>query len=246
MAIALFIRHKNMSSLTSSLLGRKRVQEFTGAAGVPTVDGAGPALNVKPKAQLRTKDPRDKKKIKEGDEEESIIPDDAEEVASTGEAPVPTEIGAAETGLTGARDEKEGGPEVNPNLLTTALALVAPDCTPQWDKMLSPTALPKSEKRPAAPTPEPEPTAEPTPAAKTNGPASAMDAIRLSRPGSGAKDQSIEAQAKSLVGSVIQDEPSPTVIPMSESDLLGQGKPMPDPVQSATASGVLKRFSFSK
>src|SRR6185369_1125331 len=207
MAIALFIRHKNMSSLTSSLLGknRKSVQEFTGVGGVPTSDGAGPALNVKPKPQLRPKDPRDKKKLKEGDDDDSIIPDDAEEVASTGASPVPTEIGAAETGLTGISGEKEGGSETNPNLLSASLALVAPDCTPNWDRMLSPSALPKSEKPPVSSPAVEAPPAASQPAA-TNGPASALDALKLARPGTGGTNQSLESQAKNLVSSVIQED----------------------------------------
>lgn len=246
MAIALFIRHKNMSSLTSSLLGRNRkpVQEFTGVDGVPTVDGGGGAanLNLKPKPQLRPKNPADKKKLKEDDG--SIIPDDAEEVASTGASPVPTEIGAAETGLTGQPGEKEGGPETNPNLLSTALALVAPDCTPGWDRMLSPTLLPKSEKK-SVPTEEQPAPAQPS-QAPTNGPASAMDAIKLSRPGSGRSDQSLESQARSVAASVVQEDVSPsTPIPMGEAALMGQGKPMPEPVQSNTSASTLKRFNFA-
>jgi|KBSSwiStaDraftv2_1062776.scaffolds.fasta_scaffold00022_103 hypothetical protein len=233
-----------MSSLTSSLLGknRKPVQEFTGAGAVPTSDGAGPALNVKPKPQLRPKDPRDKKKLKEGDDD-SIIPDDAEEVASTGSAPVPTEIGAAETGLTGVSGEKEGGLETNPNLLSASLALVAPDCTPNWDRMLSPSALPKSEKPPVS-SPAPEAPAASQPAS-TNGPASALDALKLARPGTGGSNQSLESQAKNLVASVIQEDSTPLGA-VSGDALMAQGKPMPEHVQSNSSSSLLKRFHFGK
>lgn len=235
-----------MSSLTNSLLGKKpAVQEFTGVDGVPTVDGGGGAanLNLKPKSQLRPKDPRDKRKLKE--EDDSIIPKDAEEVASTAGTTTPTEIGAAETGLTGQPGEREGGGESNPNLLTTELALVAPDCTPGWDKMTSPSALPKSEKRPVA-EPAPETAAAPAQQAATNGPASALDAIKLSRPGAGKADQSLEHQARNLVSSVVQeDSPLAPVIPMTETELIGQGKPMPDHVQSNTAGNTLKRFNFA-
>ncbi len=212
--------------------------------GVPTVDGGGGAanLNLKPKPQLRTKNPADKKKIKEDDG--SIIPDDAEEVASTGASPVPTEIGAAETGLTGQPGEKEGGPETNPNLLSTSLALVAPDCTPGWDRMLSPTLLPKSEKKAAAAAPAEEPA--PAQPAATNGPASAMDAIKLSRPGGGKADQSLESQARSFAASVVQEDVSPgTPIPTGDAALMGQGKPMPEHVQSNTSASTLRRFNVA-
>lgn len=231
-----------MSSLTSSLLGRNRkpVQEFTGVDGVPTVDGGGGAanLNLKPKPQLRPRNPADKKKLKEDDG--TIIPDDAEEVASTGASPVPTEIGAAETGLTGQPGEREGGTETNPNLLAASLALVAPDCTPGWDRMLSPSQLPKSDKKP-----NPVAQAE-QPAQPSNGPASAMDAIKLSRPGAGKTDQGLESQARSIAASVVQEDVTPsTPIPMGEAALMGQGKPMPEPVQSNTSASTLKRFNFA-
>jgi hypothetical protein len=237
-----------MSSLTNSLLGRNRssVQEFTGVAGVPTVDGAGPALNVKPKPQLRKKDPADKRKLKE-DDDGSIIPGDAEEVASTQASVVPTDIGDAQTGLSGQPGEREGGEERNPNILSPSLALVAPDCTPGWDRMLSPTLLPKGEKpaaQPAAPTSEPVSATVP---AKSAGPASATDMLKLTRPGSGGGDQSLESQARNLVSSVVQEDASggSTPIPMSEEALLGQGKPMPEHKPSNTSGKLLGRFNFT-
>jgi hypothetical protein len=237
MAIALFIRNKNMSSLTNSLLGkRKPVSEFTGVAGVPTVDGAGPALNVKPKPQLRQKDPRDKKKIRE---DGSIIPDDAEEVATSGSPSTPTEIGAAETGLTGVPGDREGGKERPSNLLPTSLALVAPDCTPRWDKMLSPAELPKSERRPAPPAEAPQPPTQPS----TSGP-TATGMLKLSRPGGGTPDQSLESQARNLVSSVITESGAPGMLKTGD-ELLAQGKPMPDPVQSNSAGRTLKKFNFA-
>lgn len=212
--------------------------------GVPTVDGGGGAanLNLKPKPQLRPKDPADKKKIKEDDG--TIIPKDAEEVASTGASPVPTEIGAAETGLTGQPGEREGGPETNPNLLATSLALVAPDCTPGWDRMLSPSQLPKSDKKPNPVAQIEQPAQQQS--APSNGPASAMDAIKLSRPGAGKSDQSLESQARNIAASVVQEDVTPsTPIPMGEAALMGQGKPMPEPVQSNTSASTLKRFNFA-
>lgn len=228
-----------MSLLTNSLLGKKRVTEFTGTAGVPSSDGAA-TLNLKPKPQLRSKDPKDKKKIvKEGDND--IIPDNAEEVASTAATVIDTGVS---TGLEPKGSERDGGPQSNPNLLPSSLALVAPDCTPGWDKPLSPMALPKSDRKPtvaapAAPAKE-EPKAE----------RSALDMMKLTRPGKEAgaatsgESPNLEHMARSVAASVVQeDNNNPISIPSGEA-LLNQGKPMPDHVQSNASAGTLKRFNF--
>jgi hypothetical protein len=229
-----------MSLLTNSLLGKKRVNEFTSTGGVPSSDGAV-ILNVKPKSQLRPKDPRDKKKLKEG---EDIIPDDAEEVASTDANFVNT--GPSATGLELKDGERDGGPRSNPNLLPSSLALVAPDCTPGWDKPLSPMALPKSDRKPAAAAP-----VEPAPSSEPKAERSALDMMKLSRPGkpagagTGGDEPNLEHMARSVAASVVQeDTDNPVSIPSGDG-LLAQGRPMPDHVQSNASSGLLKRYNFS-
>ena len=231
-----------MSLLTNSLLGKRRVTEFTGTGGVPTSDGGAAMLNVKPKAQLRPKDPKDKKKltVKEG---EDIIPDDAEEIASTDAVTVNTGVSA--TGLDIKNSERDGGPQNNPNLLPSSLALVAPDCTPGWDKPLSPMALPKSDRKttvvaPVAKAPS-EPKAE----------RSALDMMNLTRPGKNAgagtsgDEPNLEHMARSVAASVVQeDADNPIAIPSGDG-LLAQGKPMPDHVQSNSSSTMLQRFKFN-
>jgi hypothetical protein len=180
-----------------------------------------------------------KKVIKEG---EGLIPGDAEPID-------------AETGLKAGDvpDDSEGSAteptiqEPSGALLQTSLALVAPDCTPNWNVPLSPSLVPKANPVPAVPQNQP---AAPQPDGSVEGPGYTQPKDRVLSIegmlglGRGSRTAPSNASAAAhLVSGIIQDS---APIAKSPEELLGQGKAMPDHVVSNSSSKLMSRFKFSE
>lgn len=234
MAIADFTFSRTPMSIVSSLIGRKPVQEFTGVAAIPAVAmPVGVQAKQKRLAGTPPKPEDKKKKLKE----DGLIPDDATPLSPESGTPAEdTELAGAEDGNPEPTPQPE---EVGTDLLPTSLALVAPDSTPGWNVPLSPTQLPKSATpAPAAQPPSPAPAA-PAPATAPTDPKDVQISVE-SMLGLGRAARSQPAKPGAAVPSPVQE----TFTPKSGDDLIGQGKPMPEPTASNSSSGLLKRFNF--
>lgn len=208
-------------SLISSLTGRPSVQEFTGVGAMPaTIMPLGVRLRQK-KLMDDPKDPK-KKKIKE----DGLIPDEV--------IPLSPESGLAVDDPKNVDLEKEGDLEKEDEfnaqgkdgeLLTTDLALVAPDATPNWNMPLSPTLVP-SATSPATSTSEAP--VFPSTDKAADVPMSVEGMLGLGR---GARNSKGVATT-----SILESK--------SEGDLVAQGKPMPDHVMIGATSKVLGKFNF--
>ena len=227
-----------MSSTVSSLIGRKPVQEFTGCAAIPAmIAPMGVALKRR-RLIGKTADDRNKKPIKE--ENKGIIPDNAE--------PIDSATGLKTSDMTDDKADKPADQTQTGELLPTSLALVAPDCTPNWNVPLSPSLIPKSQPKaePAAPpSPTEEPAEEPVLGQgytqQKDRPLSVEGMIGLGRSGRASPaDASVAAH---FVSGVIQDS---APVAKTPEELLGQGKPMPAHVTSNSSSRLMTKFRFSE
>lgn len=187
-------------------------------------------------------DDKDKKPIKEDDK--GIIPDNAEPID-------------AATGLKAA-DDVDKDQELEPTtqtpdgeLLQTSLALVAPDSTPNWNVPLSPSLVPKEAAKDLIPSRkldaqslDVQPPADDTTAGQgytqpKDRPLSIEGMIGLGRGGRAAPADT--SAAAHFVSGVIQDS---APIAKTPEELLGQGKPMPDPVSSNSSAKLMSKFRF--
>lgn len=196
------------------MLGRKpEISEFTSVSAIPAVGGA-PIGAIAPSPLLRKKKKKILTKIKE---DEGIIPDDA--------TPLDPESGedASSQDQDQDLDDASSQPENEASdLLPASLALVAPDCTPEWGVPLCGSQVPA---KPSAVLAPPAPSEEKT--------LSLEGMLGISR---GARK----------IGFSSNGVPSPVVTESFKSGeaLVGQGKPMPEPSVSNSSANTLKKFNF--
>jgi hypothetical protein len=220
-------------SLINDLLGTRKsgLNEFTGVASMPTI-GAPMGLAV----QLKKR--RKKNRLKE----DGLIPDDANPLNPDSGDELEDELdGEGDGEGEGAAPELETSAKIaDPaGLLPTALALVAPDSTPDWNVPLCGALVPKKTALDVI-----------APAA-----AAAPDlSNEFTQPGP-MKDKTLSVEGMLGMGRGSRKAPSGdgsaiASMVLNESlksgeELLGQGKPMPEPTSTNSSRRTLGRFNFS-
>jgi hypothetical protein len=231
-------------SLINDLLGTRKpgakLNEFTGVASMPTI-GAPMGLAV----ALKKK--RKKNRLKE----DGLIPDDANPLNPDSGEELEDELDDEGDGEgEGDSPELETAAKISDpaGLLPTSLALVAPDSTPDWNVPLCGALVPKPKTALDVIAPSSSPsstvTAEPDLSNEFTQPGPMKDkAISVEGMlglGRGSRRAAASASDGSAIASLVLNESL-----KSGEELLGQGKPMPEPVASNSARRTLGRFNFN-
>lgn len=207
-------------SIISSITGKRNLQEFTGAGDIPVGDMA-----PNPEVRLRTKERLRRLQRRKSPVKEDLIPDDAEEIEGA-EAGEETNQIDSEKGAAPAADPAKS----DARFLSMSLAITPPTSTPDWNKQTSLTKVNISAPKQTPSSPPEETATGPT----------MKGALSLSKKTD--VSASDVATAESLIAAPTQSGgPLPA---LNEQQLLKQGVPMPEHVQSNASLAALKRFKF--